>query len=418
MATPIQAKRLVIYLGESDSWRGRSLYLSILETLRKSGIAGATVTRALAGFGAHSRIRTHTVEVLSMDLPIVIAVIDTPENIERALALVSPMVREGLMTLEDVQIIKYTHRYLQPLPADKPLAEIMTRAVTTVTPDTPAVEVIELLLGKMFKAVPVIDSNRRVVGIITDGDLLHRAAMPARLAVGERLQPDELREFLAQVSREKFARDIMTTPVVTARDDELLGHVTQRLLERGLKRLPVVDTEGRLVGMVSRLDILRAAAGQGNGQPEQSPQPRLGRTLGEVMSTNIPLVHVNDDLADVLGQMLQADVKRVVVLDEQERPVGIITDGDLVARVSPVLRRNVLQALAARVLRSDLSRGEASAREVMSESVLSAPQETTIVEAITLMLREGRKRLVVVDEQGRPIGIVDRQTLLAASIGG
>jgi PII-like signaling protein/predicted transcriptional regulator len=236
MATPIQAKRLVIYLGESDSWRGRSLYLSILETLRKSGIAGATVTRALAGFGAHSRIRTHTVEVLSMDLPIVIAVIDTPENIERALALVSPMVREGLMTLEDVQIIKYTHRYLQPLPADKPLAEIMTRAVTTVTPDTPAVEVIELLLGKMFKAVPVIDSNRRVVGIITDGDLLHRAAMPARLAVGERLQPDELREFLAQVSREKFARDIMTTPVVTARDDELLGHVTQRLLERGLKR--------------------------------------------------------------------------------------------------------------------------------------------------------------------------------------
>jgi CBS domain-containing protein len=116
--------------------------------------------------------------------------------------------------------------------------------------------------------------------------------------------------------------------------------------------------------------------------------------------------------------MLQADVKRVVVLDEQERPVGIITDGDLVARVSPVLRRNVLQALAARVLRSDLSRGEASAREVMSESVLSAPQETTIVEAITLMLREGRKRLVVVDEQGRPIGIVDRQTLLAASIGG
>src|SRR5260370_6037098 len=103
-------KRLTIYLGESDSWRGHSLYMSILETLRKAGIAGATVTRALAGYGAHSRIRTSTVEVLSMDLPIIITIVDSPENVERALALVGPMVREGLITLENVELIKYSHR--------------------------------------------------------------------------------------------------------------------------------------------------------------------------------------------------------------------------------------------------------------------------------------------------------------------
>jgi CBS domain-containing protein len=406
----------MIYLGESDSWRGHSLYMSILETLRKSGIAGATVTRAIAGFGAHSRIRTSSIEVFSMDLPIVISVIDTPDNIERALALVGPMVREGLVTVEDVTIVKYTHRYLHPLPADRPVAAIMTRDVKTVTPDTPVRQVVELLLGKLFKAVPVVDDQRQVVGIISDGDLLRNAGMPVRLSVGERLEADDLREYLSKVRLDKTARQIMSSPVVTAREDEALGYVVQRLLEHGLKRMAVVDSDGRLVGIVSRLDILRAAAGIGVGSQEQAPAPHPGRTLRELMSPGVPTVHVNDDLADVLQQMLQADIRRVVVLDEQEKPIGIITDGDLVARVSPALRRNILQSLAARVMGTDVRRGQAAARELMSENVLSAPPDTTVVEAINLMLREGRKQLVVVNDEGLPIGIVDRQTLLAATL--
>ncbi len=415
MATP--AKRLTIYVDESDSWRGHSLYMSILDTLRSGRIAGATVIRAIAGFGSHHRIRTNTVEVLSMDLPIIITVIDTPQNIERALALVRPMVREGLITVEDVEIVATSRRDLQPLPTYRPVSEIMTQQVTTVTPDTPVIQVIELLLGKLFKAVPVVDSNNRVVGIISDGDLLRKAGMPARLAVGERLEAQDLKEFLARVSREKTAEAIMTSPVVTVREDEPLGHVVQRMLDHGLKRMPVVDAWGKLVGMVSRLDILRAAADNITRQPEQAPTPRAGHTIGELMSPNVPTVHVNDDLVDVLHRILQADIKRVIVLDEQDRPVGIITDGDLVARVNPTIRRNVLQALTARVMGTDIQRGNETARDLMSQQVLSAPPETTVAEAISLMLREGRKRLVVVDTAQHPIGIVDRQTLMAASLG-
>jgi CBS domain-containing protein len=114
--------------------------------------------------------------------------------------------------------------------------------------------------------------------------------------------------------------------------------------------------------------------------------------------------------------MLYADIRRVVVLDEQEKPIGIITDGDLVARVSPALRRNILQSLAVRVMGTDVRRGQAAAHELMSENVLSAPPDTTVVEAINLMLREGRKQLVVVNDAGRPIGMIDRQTLLAATL--
>lgn len=131
MVAPTVGKRLSIYLGESDTWQGHLLYMGILETLRKAGLAGATVTRGLAGFGAHSRIRSSNIEVLSTDMPIIITVIESPENIQKALTLVGPMVREGLITLEDVEILKYTHRYLNPLPADLPVSQIMTREVTT-----------------------------------------------------------------------------------------------------------------------------------------------------------------------------------------------------------------------------------------------------------------------------------------------
>jgi CBS-domain-containing membrane protein len=411
-------KRMTIYLGESDSWRGRSLFMSILETLRKAGIAGATASRGLAGFGAHSHLHTAAIERLSMDLPVIISVIDTTENVDRALALVRPMVREGLITLEEVEIVKYSHRYLQPLPADRPVSEIMTRDVTSVNADTPAIEIVKLLLGEtLFKAVPVVDDKNHVIGIITYGDLLRKAGMPSRLSVGERFSEADLHEYLSKVRSEKTASEIMTIPVLTAQKDEAVGHVVNRMVERGLKRVPVVDDKDRLVGMLSRLDVLRAIAGNGPQAPEHAPPPRAGRTVGDLMTPDVPIVYTSDDLVDVLDKVLKADIKRVVVLDEEGRPVGIITDGDLVTRVGPVERRNVLAALAARVVGADMRRFNITAQQLMSENILSAPPSATIPEAISLMLREGRRRLVVVDEHGRPIGIVDRQTLMAASLG-
>ncbi len=408
---------MTIYVGESDSWRGRSLYMSILETLRKSGLAGATVVRGSAGFGAHSRIHPWQIERLSSDLPIMIAVVDSPENIDKALALVKPMVKEGLIVVEDIEIVKYTHRDLQPLPADIPVSAVMTRDVTTVTPETAVKRVIELLLGQLFKAVPVVDEAQHVVGIITEDDLLRKAGMPARLAIAGRLEREDLRNFLAQVREEKIAQHIMTPSVTTVHEDEALGHVAQQMLQQDQKRFPVVDARDRLVGMVSRLDVLRAVAGNGRGEQEHAVAPRQGQTLGELMTPIVPTVYINDDLVDALQQMLKTNSTYVVVLDEQQRAAGVITESDLVARVAPVMRHSILHAIADRVMGTGLMRGHALARDVMSEQVLSASRETTVPEAITLMLRDGRKRIVIVDDAGHPVGMIDRQTLLAASLG-
>lgn len=113
-----EAQLLAIYIGESDKWRGRPLYAVILETLKQEGIAGATVTRGVAGFGAHSRIHTAAILRLSEDLPLVVQVIDSPEHIERALEAVSPLVREGLITRQPVEVLRYTHRHAAAAPGE------------------------------------------------------------------------------------------------------------------------------------------------------------------------------------------------------------------------------------------------------------------------------------------------------------
>jgi CBS-domain-containing membrane protein len=280
----------------------------------------------------------------------------------------------------------------------------------------PREELLDLLARVAYEARTVVLRSGRTSDYYLDCRRVTLDALGARLSGGLRLQAEDLRDFMAQISHEKTVQQVMTQPVCTVRADESLGHAVQKMLERGLRRLPVVDAGRRLVGMISRLDALRAV-GNGGEHPEQQTILQSGQTLAEVMHPQMPAVHVNDDLVDVLQQMLGAGSNYVVVLDEREQAIGIITDGDMVARVSPVMRRNVLQAIAARVTGTDVRRGAATAREIMSEQVLSAPGQMTVLEGISLMLREGRKRIVIVDEQGRAIGIVDRQTLMMASLG-
>jgi PII-like signaling protein len=100
-------KLLRIFVGESDRWHGRPLYQAIVERVRREGLAGATVVRGIEGFGADSRIHTSRILRLSEDLPVVIEIVDTAEQIDRVLPLLDEMVSEGMVTVERVQVIAY-----------------------------------------------------------------------------------------------------------------------------------------------------------------------------------------------------------------------------------------------------------------------------------------------------------------------
>jgi len=103
------AKLLTIYIGESDKWHGKSLASALVERLRAEGAAGATVIRAVEGFGANSRVHTAHILRLSEDLPLVVEVVDRADRIERALPIVDEMVGDGLVMLVDVNVVHYRH---------------------------------------------------------------------------------------------------------------------------------------------------------------------------------------------------------------------------------------------------------------------------------------------------------------------
>lgn len=96
-----------IHIGERDKFGGRPLYEAIVHLLRDRHYAGATVVRAIMGFGASAHLRTDRIEVLSLDLPIVIEVVETEERIQAILPELDRMIGGGLITLERVRVIAY-----------------------------------------------------------------------------------------------------------------------------------------------------------------------------------------------------------------------------------------------------------------------------------------------------------------------
>jgi hypothetical protein len=104
-----EGKLLRIFIGESDVWHGKPLYQAIVERARKGGLAGATVTRGIEGFGADSRMHTARILRLSEDLPVVIEIVDSEARIQAILPALDEMVTEGLVTMEAVEIIAYRH---------------------------------------------------------------------------------------------------------------------------------------------------------------------------------------------------------------------------------------------------------------------------------------------------------------------
>jgi uncharacterized protein len=102
-----EGKLLRLFIGESDTWHGKPLYQAIVERVRREGLAGATVLRGIEGFGADSHLHTSRILRLSEDLPVVIEIVDTPEQIDRVVPILDEMVGEGMLTLERVQIVSY-----------------------------------------------------------------------------------------------------------------------------------------------------------------------------------------------------------------------------------------------------------------------------------------------------------------------
>jgi uncharacterized protein len=103
-------KRLTIFIGEADRHGHTPLATEIVQRAHAAGLAGATVFRGVEGYGASNHVHTTRILSLSNDLPMAVVIVDTPERIEAFLPQLDELITEGLVILDDVEVVKYVGR--------------------------------------------------------------------------------------------------------------------------------------------------------------------------------------------------------------------------------------------------------------------------------------------------------------------
>jgi PII-like signaling protein len=107
MKIEVEAKLVTIFINSTDQWHGRPLYSAIVRLCQEKGIAGATVSRCVEGYGSSRHLHTSRLLELSENLPVRIDIVDLPERVEPLLTALEGMIGEGLVTVNDVHIMKY-----------------------------------------------------------------------------------------------------------------------------------------------------------------------------------------------------------------------------------------------------------------------------------------------------------------------
>ncbi|WP_042418201.1 CBS domain-containing protein [Streptacidiphilus anmyonensis] len=157
------------------------------------------------------------------------------------------------------------------------VGELMTTDVVSARPDTPFKDIARLLASNDVSALPVLDDQDRPLGVVSEADLMrHQAGMddPAGLLPPAHLAPQELVR-----SNGRTAQELMTAPASCARPEWTVVEGARVMHDKHLKRLPVVDEAGRLVGILSRSDLLRVFLRHDRAIGEEIRQDIMARTL-------------------------------------------------------------------------------------------------------------------------------------------
>ncbi|HTY55892.1 MAG TPA: DUF190 domain-containing protein [Candidatus Binataceae bacterium] len=418
-----RGKQLTIFIGETDLYQHQALYAAIIEMLRKQGCSGATVNRGVAGFGASSVVHSSAILRLSMDLPITITVIDGPDRIERVLGPLREMAPLALITMQDVDVVQSGAPSKEGLP-DVKVSEVMTREVASVHPDSTIAQVIEILLNKDFTALPVVDETNKVVGMISDSDLLTRGGMSVTISLKKATDPEFVSQLHDSLMGTRQVSEVMTHEVVTVAPDLIIGSAAKIMVDKRVKRLPVVDAEGKLVGILGRLDLLNTIAAV--HLPEWHPEAHFAgpaATVADVMTRNVPTVRESAPVEDIFQLLVSSSHKRVVVVDDHRRVAGIIADSDLLSRVSRENWPGLMEILAAKIPIDKISAGARehlqklrarTAKDLMTRGVITVREKMPVASALALSAEKRVKRLPVVDAEGELVGIVGRSEMMRA----
>lgn len=307
---------------------------------------------------------------------------------------------------------------MDDIPAELTVADVMTREVISTVASAPLAEVAALMASSGRRALPVI-AGGRPIGIITQGDLLARGEPTLRVGPLARLDAARRFEVLEPLAASgRTAAQVMTPDPITLPAEAPLREAALRMSRHGLKRLPVLDDAGRLAGMISRVDVLRAALGARSEGASAGEGLAGVAPVDCVMRRDVPVLPATATLDEAVTTILRARSHRALVVDAEHRPVGLLSDAELLERLAPPLRRGLFSARvdglpfgnAAR----DAAERHAAARTAgeLAVEVSLAPAGLPLREAIALVLSGPHRLLAIVDGDGRLTGALDRADIL------
>jgi len=413
---------ITVYTAEEVRRNGKPLHDAVVDYVKGLKIAArCLVSRGTAGCYETGEVASQSLLAISYNMPVKIEIVLPATECEPVLAVLQDMVTDGIVAVSGLEVRSYKTRQ-NLIPRQIKVRDIMTRNPRRVLPRDPVSEVMRLLLSAVFTGVPVVDPAGRPLGIITQGDLVYRAGMPLRLgllAESDASRRDSAFEALAH----QEAEAIMSRPAVLITENHNLAEAVDLMLRKEVKRLPVVNENGVLVGMLSRVDVFRTIMREGpdwNAIRQRNVQVHNLRYVSDIMRRDSQTVTPDTPVEDVIRIIDTDDIQRVAVVATDGRFLGLIADRDLLAAfagkgfgfweyLSCKLSFKTSHECS-RELRKTLR--EKTAGEVMKTGLVMVGENTGIEEAIHLMVDKRLKRLPVVDAEGRFRGMISRDALL------
>ncbi len=421
-------KAIEILTSEQARWGTKPLVDAVLQFIRDLKIAArCIVTRGIAGCYENGEMATGRLEILSYNMPVRIYIVAPAADMDRVIEKLSGMVEDGIVVLHDLNVVRHQVKNAF-FPRQLRVCDVMTPQPEWVSPESPLSDAAGLLLSSVFTGLPVLDEKRRPIGVITQGDLITRGGLPLRLGLVSESGQDRLESVLGQLDSVKVS-EAMTSPAIIIAEDRPLAEAVDLMLARDVKRLPVVDGEGRLTGILSRLDIFRTVMREAPDWMAFTAQKiEVGhlKRVGDILRRDAHAVTPETPVDEVIRIIDDNDIQRVAVVDHQGKLLGLISDRDLLRyfkaepegiwRLLSKVRQPFRKSTGKNGPRQELS--ETTAAMVMTTRLITVQEEMLIEEAIGLMAEKALKRLPVVDEEGRFKGMISRDSLLRTGFAG
>jgi CBS domain-containing protein len=291
--------------------------------------------------------------------------------------------------------------------------DVMTSRVVWVRKDAPYKEMAARLRENWVSAFPVLDDEGKVVGVVSEADLLTKEALDGGYDGMPGMITGLLRRKEQGKARGITAADLMTHPAVTISPDAALESAARLMYKSKIKRLPVVDSDGRLTGIISRADVLSVFD---RSDPPQLLSPEgttaMKTSVKEIMTTQVVAVKLGASFKEMAARLRENRISAFPVIDDDGKVIGVVSEADMLAK--EVLDADHAGTITAMLQRREQDKADGlTARDLMTHPAVTVTPDDSVEQAARLMYTLRLKRLPVIDRSGGLVGIISRTDVLA-----